>query len=144
MTIEEVPPDDERLPAVFEVMRELRTHLSLDRFRELYEQSVPQGYRVAALFDDGECRACAGYRLMTNLVSGHHMYIDDLVTGEKWRSNGYGRRLNDYLAEKARTEGCTSVQLDSATHRRDAHRFYFRERYGIWSFHFVRLFDRDE
>ena len=30
------------------------------------------------------------------------------------------------------------MQLDSATYRREAHRFYFRERYAIWSYHFVR------
>jgi GNAT superfamily N-acetyltransferase len=142
LTVEEIAVDDERLPGVFEVMKELRPHLSLDQFREMYEQSVPEGYRIAALFEDGECRAAAGYRLITNLVSGYHMYIDDLVTAERWRSHGYGRRLNDYLVELARGEGCNSVQLDSATHRREAHHFYFRERYQITSFHFGRYFDR--
>jgi GNAT superfamily N-acetyltransferase len=144
LTVEEVPLDDERLPGVFEVMKELRPHLSLDQFREIYERSVPEGYRVAAVFEGSECRAVAGYRVINNLVSGHHMYVDDLVTGEKWRSHGYGKQLNDYLLGIARGEGCASVQLDSATHRRDAHRFYFRERYSITSFHFGRYFDRDE
>jgi GNAT superfamily N-acetyltransferase len=138
LSIEEVSPTDPRLPGVFEVMRELRTHLSFDEFREKYERAIPEGYRVAAVFDGDECRACAGYRLMNNLVSGHHMYIDDLITAEQWRSHEYGRQLNDYLVEVASREGCTSVQLDSATYRREAHRFYFRERYKIWSFHFVR------
>jgi GNAT superfamily N-acetyltransferase len=134
----EVAPDDPRLPRVFEVMKELRTHLSFEQFREGYERAVPQGYRVAAVFEGGECRAVAGYRLMNNLVSGYHVYVDDLVTAEQWRSHGYGRALNDYLVEKARSEGCSSVQLDSATHREDAHRFYFRERYTITAFHFTQ------
>jgi GNAT superfamily N-acetyltransferase len=124
-------------------MRELRTHLSLDQFRRTYERALPQGYRVAAVFDGDECRACAGYRLMNNLVSGYHMYVDDLITAERWRSHGYGRQLNDYLVELAQAAGCNSVQLDSATYRRDAHRFYFRERYSIWSFHFVRPLRED-
>jgi GNAT superfamily N-acetyltransferase len=67
------------------------------------------------------------------------MYVDDLVTAEQWRSHGYGRLLNEYLVGVAKKERCTSVQLDSATHRTQAHRFYFRERYTISSFHFVRL-----
>ena len=138
MSVVEVPPGDGRLAAVFDVMRELRTHLSLEQFRDGYERAQPEGYRVAAVFEDDECRAVAGYRLMHNLVSGYHIYVDDLVTGERWRSHGYGRELNDYLVDVARREGCASVQLDSATYRRDAHRFYFRERYSIWSFHFVR------
>ena len=71
-------------------------------------------------------------------MSGKHLYIDDLVTAGAWRSCGYGRLLNDYLVGLARKEGCDSVQLDSGTHRRKAHRFYFRERYTITSFHFAR------
>ena len=80
----------------------------------------------------------AGYRLMTNLVSGRHLYVDDLVTAEQWRSHGYGRQLNKYLVRAGAQRGLReSIQLDSATHRREAHRFYFRERYTILSFHFV-------
>jgi GNAT superfamily N-acetyltransferase len=137
--IVEVAPGDARLRDVYPVMHELRTELSEQQFNEIYEAGHADGYRIAAVFDGDECRAAAGYRLMTNFVSGRHMYVDDLVTAEAWRSHGYGRLLNEYLTELARKEGCGSVQLDSATQRRKAHRFYFRERYTIWSFHFVRM-----
>ena len=120
-------------------MRELRDNLDEEEFNLTYATAHAEGYRIAALFDGDECRACAGYRLLTNFVSGRHIYIDDLITAERWRSHGYGRILNDHLLELARNERCTSVQLDSATKRRDAHRFYFRERYWISSFHFVRV-----
>jgi GNAT superfamily N-acetyltransferase len=139
MEIVELAPGDQRLGNVFGVMRELRPHLDEDEFNRLYVTSHPEGYRVVAIFDGEDCRACAGYRLMTNLVSGYHMYVDDLVTAERWRSRGYGRLLNKYLLELARGERCTSVQLDSNTRRADAHRFYFRERYTISAFHFVQL-----
>jgi GNAT superfamily N-acetyltransferase len=138
MEIVEVPPADPRLPAVYVVMRELRDQLSEDELDQRYLAGHPDGYRLVGLFDEGQCRAAAGYRVMTNFVSGRHLYIDDLVTAESWRSRGYGRQLNDYLAGRAREEGCEWIQLDSAVHRRHAHRFYFRERYSISSFHFVR------
>jgi GNAT superfamily N-acetyltransferase len=139
MEIVELAPGDERLTAVYPVMRELRTELSDDELAERYAAGHPDGYRLAAVFDGDECRAAAGYRILTNFVSGRHMYVDDLVTAEQWRSHGYGRLLNRYLMELARKEGCTSVQLDSNVRRREAHRFYFRERYSISAFHFVRL-----
>jgi GNAT superfamily N-acetyltransferase len=137
----ELAPGDERLSAVFPVMKELRKHRDESEFNAIYEDGFPLGYRMVALFDGDECRAVAGYRVFTNLVNGRHLYIDDLVTAERWRSHGYGRVLNEYLVELARREHCTSVQLDSATHRREAHRFYFRERYSITSFHFVRVLE---
>jgi GNAT superfamily N-acetyltransferase len=139
MDILELAPGDERLAAVWPVMRELRDALGDDELAERYEAGHPDGYRVVGLFDGDECRAAAGYRLLTNFVSGRHIYVDDLVTADRWRSHGYGRLLNKYIVELARKEGCSSVQLDSATHRMKAHRFYFRERYMITSFHFVRL-----
>jgi GNAT superfamily N-acetyltransferase len=137
--IVDVPPGDARLSAVYPVMRELRTELSEEDFNSIYEAGHPDGYRIAAVFDGDECRAATGYRILTNFVSGRHVYVDDLVTAEQWRSHGYGRLLNKYLVELARNEGCTSVQLDSNVRRREAHRFYFRERYSISAFHFVRL-----
>ena len=139
MEIVELAPGDERLSAVYPVMRELRTELSDAELEERYAAGHVDGYRIAALFDGDECRAAAGFRLFTNFVSGKHMYVDDLVTAETWRSRGYGRLLNKYLVELARKERCGSIQLDSGVHRPKAHRFYFRERYTISSFHFVRL-----
>jgi predicted GNAT superfamily acetyltransferase len=64
------------------------------------------------------------------------MYVDDLVTSDRNRSKGYGRMLNQHLHEVARANGCATVQLDSGTQRKEAHRFYLRERYDITSFHF--------
>src|ERR671934_13735 len=106
MEIVELPPGDDRLAAVYPVMRELREHLSEEQFHALYEEGHVDGYRIAALFDGGQCRAAAGYRIFTNFVSGRHLYVDDLVTGEKWRSQGYGKLLNDYLVERGREEAC--------------------------------------
>ena len=136
--IVELPPRDEALAQVYPVMQELRTELSEKEFEERYAAGHAEGYRIAAVFDGGACRAAAGYRILTNFVSGRHIYVDDLVTAEQWRSHGYGRMLNEHLVELARRESCTSVQLDSNVRRSKAHRFYFRERYTIAAFHFVR------
>jgi GNAT superfamily N-acetyltransferase len=142
MRIVEVDPDDERVGDVYAVMVHLRDHLSEDEFRRLFRDAFDEGpYRIAALYDHDGCRAVAGYRIFTDLVSGKHLYIDDLVSVPQGRSKGYGRALNDYLMSKARAAGCTTIQLDSGVHRADAHRFYFRERYTISSFHFRRPVD---
>src|SRR5206468_2450419 len=73
MEILELPPEDERLTAVYPVVHELRDDLSEEEFHRRYEAGHPLGYRLAALFDGDECRAAAGYRLFTNFVSGFHM-----------------------------------------------------------------------
>jgi GNAT superfamily N-acetyltransferase len=133
----DLAPGDPGLTEVYPVLKELRTHLSESVFFALYEEGYQEGYRVVGLFHEGECRAVAGYHLSHGFMHGRFMYIDDLVTADRYRSHGYGSALNDYLLEKAKHAGCSSVQLDSGTQRTDAHRFYFRDGYVITSFHFL-------
>lgn len=134
----ELGPDDPRLDEAYPVLRQLRTELTQEAFRSRYELGHPDGYRVVALYDDGGCRAVAGYRILVNFVHGKILYIDDLVTSAEWRSKGYGSTLNSYLNDVAREASCGFVTLDSHVDRVGAHRFYFREGYAITSFHFGR------
>lgn len=118
-------------------MRELRVDLTREEFHSRFaEGSTNGGYRIAALYVEGRCRAAAGFRVLTNFFAGRYMYIDDLVTPAAYRSSGYGKALNDHLIELARSEGCSAVHLDSGVQRHRAHRFYLREGYEIASHHF--------
>jgi GNAT superfamily N-acetyltransferase len=136
--IVELDPNDARLDEVYPVLHELRTDLSADEFHKLYAAGYPDGYRVVGLYVDGECRAVAGYRILVNFVHGRILYVDDLVTASAWRSKGYGKALNDYLTDVARSNDCDAVTLDSGVGRAGAHKFYFREGYDITSYHFRR------
>ncbi|HET8648896.1 MAG TPA: GNAT family N-acetyltransferase [Gemmatimonadales bacterium] len=127
---------DQQIAATFDVMRQLRP----DLVREEYVTGVRRlmtsdGYRLVALSDDGEVRAVAGYRFMHMLYCGRLLYIDDLVADERARSHGYGARLLDWLKSEARREGCREIQLISRLTRERAHRFYFRQGFGIECLH---------
>lgn len=106
-------------------MRELRGHLSEDRWLELTAEMEPAGYRLLALEDDdGTIRAVAGIRISTNLYYGTHVWVDELVTAPDARSRGHGRTLLGHVEELAVAEGCEVVGLSSGARRVDAHRFY--------------------
>lgn len=137
----EIAETGEQIAATYDVMRQLRPHLT----REEYVPTVrgmmaSEGYRLAALTDEGAVRAVAGYRYMTMLYCGRLLYLDDLVSDEAARSRGYGKALLDWLKAEGRREGCAELQLISRTTREGAHRFYFREGFGIECFEFrIRL-----
>lgn len=42
----------------------------------------------------------------------------------------------DWIKTEARRAGCAELQLISRAQREEAHRFYFREGFGIEYFHF--------
>lgn len=122
----------------FPVMHELRTHLVRGEFLERVRRQERQGYRIAYVEEGGDVCAVAGFRLLECLASGRTLYVDDLVTADSRRSRGHGAALVEWLAAHAREHDCDWLQLDSGVHRRDAHRFYFRQRLDIRSFHFER------
>ena len=129
---------DDAIRACFPVMQQLRPHLTdaeefLTRVRR---QQAVADWRLVYAEHNGQVAACAGFRVHEWLVSGKVLYVDDLVTDEAHRSLGLGKALLDWLKALAKTEGCPQLHLDSGTHRKRAHAFYFREGLLINDFHF--------
>jgi GNAT superfamily N-acetyltransferase len=138
----DIEPADERLTTdVLPVLVELRPQLTPDSFRATYGEGYPQGLRFLAAYAGGRCVGVAGWRLVATTHVGRKLYVDDLVTTESARSTGVGRALLDELAIRAVAAGCSALDLDSGVQRGDAHRFYFRERMHITSYHFARRLD---
>ncbi|MCI0747144.1 MAG: GNAT family N-acetyltransferase [Verrucomicrobia subdivision 3 bacterium] len=127
---------DAQIAACFSTMAELRPHLSQAAFLERVKRQMTQGYRLVYLVFEGECVACAGFRILENLAWGKFLYVDDLVTRETSRGRGFGSNLLNWLLDLAQREGCAELHLDSGTQRTGAHRFYFKSGMLVKSFHF--------
>jgi len=128
---------DAEIRACFPVMAQLRPHLEEDEFLARVRRQQESGYRLAFLEVQGTVRSVAGYRIQEMLVRGRHLYVDDLVTDQAYRSQGYGDELFDWLLARAREAGCGHLELDSGVQRFGAHRFYFRREMHIGAFHFT-------
>ena len=127
---------DQEIEKCFDVMSELRTHLTKENFLINIRNMETEGYKLVFIEDKGKVVATAGYRINTNLFMGKHLYIDDLVTLESSRSQGYGEIMIKRLRQIALNEHCNVFHLDSGTHRRNAHKFYFSQGFTIASYHF--------
>lgn len=122
---------------------ELRPHVgSSEAMTERIDAQRAAGYRVAAAFDGGEedAAAVAGFRIGENLAWGRFLYVDDLVTRAACRGRGHADAVMAWVTEVAERAGCGELHLDSGVgpDREDAHRFYFRHRLRITSYHFAR------
>ena len=129
---------DAEVRACYPVMSQLRPHLVSDEFLDRIRGQEAEGYHLTFIEMDGRPVAVAGYRFLHQLAVGKVLYVDDLVTDETLRSSGLGTRMLRWLLEEARSEGCQNLELDSATHRKDTHRFYERAGMGLASFHYKR------
>jgi ribosomal protein S18 acetylase RimI-like enzyme len=135
---------DEDIEATFSVMHQLRPDLQkvsyLARIRALMRSD---GLRIVVLRKDDAIVGVATYRLLDMLYCGRILIIDDLVVDENARSHGYGNLLLRQMKAEGMKHDCREVQLISRVTREAAHRFYFREGFGMECFHFrVRLDER--
>lgn len=121
----------------FPVMAQLRPHLVESEFVARVRRMHAEGFHLARLEEDGTVCAVAGYRFHEKLFSGRTLYVDDLVSATTRRSKGHGARLLAWLVGEAKARDCDLFELDSGVQRFDAHRFYFRERMKISSYHFT-------
>jgi GNAT superfamily N-acetyltransferase len=128
---------DKAIIDTYSVVKQLRPGiLKKDYLRRVKLQRAELGFRLAALSENGQITCVAGFRICRSLGWGKFLYVDDLVTDGKRRSNGAGKAMLKWLVELARKERCDEVRLDSAVYRHEAHRFYLRERMDIACFNF--------
>ena len=128
---------DEQILATRDVMLQLRPNIAPETYLPTVRRMMQtDGYHLTAVETDGIVRAVAGYRFMEMLYCGKIIYVDDLNTDEKIRSQGHGKTLMDWLQAEGRAHGCGQLHLDSGVQREAAHRFYFRKRLTISAYHF--------
>ena len=128
---------DEEIQKCFSVMLQLRANLSKVTFVDTVRELMDEGYILAYLSDDSEVKAVAGFKEQKNLFLGKHLYIEDLVTDKKYRSNGYGRQMIEWLANRGKENGCSVIHLDSGVQRHEAHKFYLNQDMKIICYHFL-------
>ena len=129
MTKIEIARTDEEIDGCYEVMSELRPHLSREEFlAQVKRQIEASGYQLVYLEDEGEIKAVAGIRIAEWLARGMSMDLEDLVATESNRSKGYGGQLLDWLFEYGRERGCSEIRLVSHVTRFRAHQFYLKKK----------------
>jgi len=120
--------------------RQLRPQLPADYAAKM-QRVFAQGGRMVVAVEDDAVQGIAVWRVFENTHQGMQVYVDDLVTDDRHRSQGVGRALIEWLSVRSRMLSATALTLDSGTQRIHAHRFYLRERFDITSFHFNKQLD---
>lgn len=120
------------LEQVYPLMKELRPHITLQNFLDIYQQShKTTGYEIAALKQDNQILAIMGYRILFDYVHGKHCYIDDLVSSEQQRSKGYGAQLLKYAEQFAQSNGCTGLRLCTGIENERGKKFYEKNGWNL-------------
>jgi len=115
-----IAESDAELARAGDVLLELRPGFTKDALIAQIRAQQQSGYRVAYLESAGEVLCVAGFVVGTKLAWGKHLYVDDLVTAERHRSTGAGKRMLDWLKAHALAVGCRRLPPAATRLRRPA------------------------
>ncbi|MCU5745321.1 GNAT family N-acetyltransferase [Staphylococcus sp. SQ8-PEA] len=122
--IQELFNEDE-VSQAFEVVKQLRTHLTKDEYLDLVTESIrDDGYRMFGMFESTEIVGIVAFQAQTTLHHGRSLWVTDLVVDEAWRSKDIGARLLSYLENWADEQGYSNMMLSSSIDKSDAQQFF--------------------
>jgi GNAT superfamily N-acetyltransferase len=125
------------------VLNELYPNLTLDEYSVELDEMLPHRYGQVAVFDENECIAISGFWIGNKLWVGKYLELDNIIVREKYRSQGVGKLMFDFLEKKAKEQQCNMLSLDSYTNNFSAHKFFYNEGYAPRGFHFIKLLNKD-
>ncbi|HET9611327.1 MAG TPA: GNAT family N-acetyltransferase [Acidimicrobiales bacterium] len=76
--------------------------------------------------DDGGTVVGMATLVTFRIPTGMRAWIEDVVVDEAGRGQGVGRALTDAMVDRAREQGCRTVDLTSRPSRQEANRLYQR------------------
>lgn len=120
-------------------MAQLRTSIDEATFLSRVKTQFLEGYRLVVVEEARTMVAIAGFRQLHCLPLGKFMYVDDFVTAEEHRKQGFGKILFAWLEGFARENRCAAIQLDSGTQRHAAHRFYEQMKMEMTCHHYTKI-----
>jgi len=128
---------------IFELLKQLWPDKTLDSkaLARVYHRGLTsdlQRYICAA--DDENVIAFCSLTLKNNLwQAGFLGHIDELIVSKEKRGSGVGSALLAAIIGIAKEAGCPRVELDSAFHRSEAHKFYQQQGFENRAYLFSRV-----
>jgi GNAT superfamily N-acetyltransferase len=138
LTVRELVDKQEMINNI-SVLQVLYPSLTLEEYEAELDQMLPHNYGQVGVFDGEICLGISGFWIGTKLWCGKYLELDNIVVVEKYRSQGIGKLIFDFLHKKAMEYDCTMLSLDSYTTNFKAHKFFYNEGYSPKGFHFINI-----
>jgi glucosamine-phosphate N-acetyltransferase len=133
----------EDFDGVLALLRQLWPDKPLDpaALRAVFENALTAGNPVyLCSTEDGKIVGFGSLTVRSSLwQEGQIGHVDELVVDAACRGRGIGTQLLEGLVALAKAKGCRRVELDSALHRGEAHRFYEKQGFENRAFLFSKI-----
>jgi len=136
--IKELTKKEEML-TTFPLIAQIYPKMTLEKFSTALDEMMSRdNYKIVAAFLDEKMVGISGYWISYMLYCGRYLQACNFFVEEQSRKNGVGKKILDYLEQKARQEKCDKFVLDSYTENKRSHPLFFREGFYVRGLHFMK------
>ena len=123
----------------FPLVSQMYENMSFETYRaSVLEMIATNNFKMVAAFLDDKMVGVSGYWVFLMLYCGRYLQASNIVVDKNLRSKGIGKKIVNYLEEKAKKLNCEKIVLDSYTENKRSHPLYYREGFYIRGFHFMK------
>ena len=117
------------LPGILALYKQLvpeDTPIGIDEANELWDKGERQGLKYFIAADGNRVVSALNIAIIPNLTRGgrSNAFIENVITDEKYRRKGIGKKLIEMAVQYARDNKAYKVVLLSSMKRKEAHLFY--------------------
>ena len=136
ITIRELKPTE--MLGIYPLVKQLNPELTRAQFNASLKEMLGNNYRCIGAYAGKKLAGVMGLWSGSRFWCGRYIEADNVVVDKSARSMGVGNLMMQWLDKEAKRLKCNIIKADSYTKNHDSHRFYFRQRYVILGFSFVK------
>ncbi len=127
------------IPSIYGLIHRQNSWMTPTLFKRFIKEMLPQGYRVAGVFQGKKLIGCSGFWLRTRFWCGRQLDIDNFIIHPDFRRDGIGSQLLAWLEQTAIDEQCKLIVLDTYVTYAHAQKFYMNQGYALTGFHMTKI-----
>lgn len=112
--------------------------ISEETLLERIHEMKTQNYKCLGMYDGDILIGICGMWFQTRHYAGRSLEIDHVIIDEKYRNQGIGKQMMQFVYEYAKSKNCNWVELNTYVHNFPSHKFYYNEGFVAKGYHFVK------
>ena len=127
LEIKLIPTKD--ILSILPLLKELNKMTSDIVLKQRVLEMTTQHYKCIGMYINGELIGISGLWFLTRHYSGKTIEPDHVVISSKYRNQGLGKKLFEWIYKYAQSIGYEATELNTFIHNVKSHRFYENEGY---------------
>jgi len=104
-------------------------------------EMIEQGYECVGIYRESELIGMCGLWILIKYYVGRHLELDNVFIKPEFRSQGIGKKLDNWLKQFALSKGCNAIELNCYINNESGKHFWEENEYKPIGLHYQKKLD---